>query len=284
MASWTLTYHCPDTPGIQSSVSTYVFEAGGFVEETKAHSDPDAQRYFSRIGFRAVDDGSFDLAAFRSGFEDIADRFQMDWALHDANEKLTTVVAVSKFGHCLNDILHRWKNGALPINIKAVISNHTAMEEMANWYGLPYHHVPVSKQTKMESETEFYRLVQSYDAKLIVLARYMQILSDGLVAKLSGRCINIHHSFLPSFKGARPYHQAYRRGVKIIGATAHYVTADLDEGPIIEQDVERVDHSLAADQLVEVGRDIEARVLSRAINWHASNRVVLNGNKTVVLK
>ena len=284
MSSWTLTYHCPDVAGIQSSVSTYVFDAGGFIEETKAHSDPDAKRYFSRIGFRDADDGSFDVDAFKSGFADVAKRFSMDWSFVDSKKRLPTIIAVSKFGHCLNDILHRWKSGTLPIDIKAIISNHTTMQEMATWYGIPYHHIPITKQTKLESETEFYQLTKSYDAELVVLARYMQILSDGLAAKLSGRCINIHHSFLPSFKGARPYHQAHKRGVKLIGATAHYVTTDLDEGPIIEQDAERVDHSLTAKQLIEAGRDIEARVLSRAVKWHASNRVILNGDKTIVFK
>lgn len=284
MSSWTLTYHCPDVPGIQSAVSTYIFEAGGFIEETKAHSDPDAERYFSRIGFRSAENGGFSPEAFKSGFAAIAEKFEMDWTFVDAERRLPTVIAVSKFGHCLNDLLHRWKIGALPIDIKAIISNHNSMKEMAAWYEIPYHHVPISKQTKLESETEFYRLTKTYDAELVVLARYMQILSDGLAAKLSGCCINIHHSFLPSFKGARPYHQAHRRGVKLIGATAHYVTADLDEGPIIEQDVERVDHSLTAEQLVDAGRDIEARVLSRAVRWHASNRIILNGDKTIVFK
>ncbi len=284
MRSWTLTYHCPDVAGIQSAVSTYVYKAGGFIEETKAYSDPDAGRYFSRIGFRAADDSEFDVDGFKSGFSELAEQFDMNWTFVDAEKRIATIIAVSKSGHCLNDLLHRWKSGALPIDIKAIISNHNMMAEMAAWYGIPFHHVPITKQTKLESETEFYQLTKSYDAELIVLARYMQILSDGLAAKLSGRCINIHHSFLPSFKGARPYHQAHQRGVKLIGATAHYVTTDLDEGPIIEQDVERVDHSLKATELVESGRDIEARVLSRAVKWHASNRVILNGDKTVVFK
>ncbi|MEL6369669.1 MAG: formyltetrahydrofolate deformylase [Pseudomonadota bacterium] len=282
MPSWTLTYHCPDVAGIQSAVSTFVFEAGGFIEETKAHSDPDAARYFARLSFRGANADGFDIDAFKEGFRDLADRFSMAWSLVDAGRRIPTIVAVSKFGHCLNDLLHRWKNGALPIDIRGIISNHDTMGEMAAWYGLPYHHVPITKQTKMEGEAAFYDLTKSYGAELVVLARYMQILSDGLAAKLSGRCINIHHSFLPSFKGAKPYHQAHQRGVKLIGATAHYVTANLDEGPIIEQDVERVDHSLSASELVEAGLDIEARVLSRAVKWHASNRVILNGDKTIV--
>ncbi len=282
--SWILTYFCTDVAGIQSAVSTFIYEAGGFIEESKAHSDPAANRFFSRIVFRSGSDGAFDFEGFEKGFGELADKFEMEWSVVDADRRASAVIAVSKFGHCLNDLLHRWKNGALPIDIRAIISNHEAMREMSEWYGIPYHYIPISKQTKLESETEFYRITKEYDAELVVLARYMQILSDGLAAKLSGRCINIHHSFLPSFKGAKPYHQAHERGVKLIGATAHYVTTDLDEGPIIEQDVERVDHSLAPNQLVEVGRDIEARVLSRAVKWHASNRVILNGDKTIVFK
>ncbi|MEM8985504.1 MAG: formyltetrahydrofolate deformylase [Pseudomonadota bacterium] len=284
MKSWVLTYFCPDAAGIQSAVSTYIYKVGGFIEETKSHSDIEAGRFFSRMVFRSSEGVDFDIDAFKDGIAALADPFKMEWSIVDANERIPTVIAVSKFGHCLNDLLHRWKNDALPIDIKAIISNHENMREMAEWHGIPYYHVPISKETKLESETEFYQITKEHGAELVVLARYMQILSDGLTAKLSGRCINIHHSFLPSFKGAKPYHQAHKRGVKLIGATAHYVTSDLDEGPIIEQDVERVDHSLAPDQLVEVGKDIEARVLSRAVKWHASHRVILNGDKTIVFK
>ncbi len=284
MNSWILVYSCPDVPGIQSAVSTYLYERNGFIEESTAYSDPEIGRFFSRVVFRPDCENDFDSDAFEAGFLDIAERFGMQWTLSRADARPATVIAVSKFGHCLNDLLHRWKNGSLPIDIKAIISNHEAMRELAEWYGIPYHCILVSKQTKLESEASFYQKIESYNADLVILARYMQILSDGLAAKLSGRCINIHHSFLPSFKGAKPYHQAHRRGVKLIGATAHYVTSDLDEGPVIEQDVERVDHSMTADQLVEIGSTIEARVLSRAVKWHAERRVILNKNKTIVFK
>ncbi|MEM8937526.1 MAG: formyltetrahydrofolate deformylase [Pseudomonadota bacterium] len=284
MQSWVLNYSCPDISGIQSAVSTYLFEQGGFIEEIKAYSDPDTKQFISRIVFRFEGDAPVPIEDFKSGFNAVAERLQMSWSVTDQNYRPATVIAVSKFGHCLNDLLHRWKNGALPIDIKAIISNHETMRPISEWFGIPYHHIPISKQTKLESETEFYKTVEEYDTELVILARYMQILSDGLAAKLSGRCINIHHSFLPSFKGAKPYHQAHDRGVKLIGATAHYVTSDLDEGPIIEQDVERVDHEATADQLVQIGSSIEARVLSRAVQWHAEKRVFLNQNKTVVFK
>ncbi|MGD2133922.1 MAG: formyltetrahydrofolate deformylase [Maricaulaceae bacterium] len=282
---WILKYACPDVAGLQAAVTTLLFEHGAFVEEVAAYSDPDTTTFFSRIVFRSTNaDAPLDIVAVRAAYEPVAERFEMDWDLVDAAAKMKVVIAASQSGHCLNDLLHRWASGGLPIEIKAVVSNHEALREMTEWRGLPFHHVPITKQTKLEAETEFYRLVQSYDAELVVLARYMQVLSDGLAAKLAGRCINIHHSFLPGFKGARPYHQAHRRGVKIIGATAHYVTSELDEGPIIEQDVERVDHALSPSQLMEVGQDIERRVLARAVKWHATHRILLNGARTVVFK
>ena len=225
-----------------------------------------------------------DIEAFKRDLAVEGEPFQINWSLTSAEEKVPTVIAVSKFGHCLNDLLHRWRIGALPIDIRAIVSNHDTMRPMAEFYDIPYHHIPVTKQTKMESEAQFLNVVNEVGGELVVLARYMQILSDGLSAKWSGRCINIHHSFLPSFKGAKPYHQAFQRGVKLIGATAHYVTSDLDEGPIIEQDVERIDHSQTPTLLVEQGSDIEARVLSRAVKWHASRRVVMIGHRTIVLR
>lgn len=282
---WTFTYSCPDVAGVQSAVSTFIYEQGGFIEESRAHSEHESNRFYSRIVFRTSEQNAITEQDFEAGFKSIADKFEIKSQLNKAETKIPTVIAVSKFGHCLNDLLHRWKGGDLPIDIKAIVSNHENMREMAEWYGLPYHYIPVTKDTKPEAEAQFYKTVTDYGAELVVLARYMQILSDDLSAKLSGKCINIHHSFLPSFKGAKPYHQAHQRGVKIIGATAHYVTADLDEGPIIEQDVERIDHSYTADELVEIGRDIEARVLARAVKWHASKRVIMNGgNKTIVFK
>ena len=282
--SWILLFTCPDAPGIQAFVSTFIHQKGGFIDEAVAHSDQETGQFSSRIVFRAADATPLDIDAFKLDLAKEAERFDMNWSVTSSGEKMPTVIAVSKFGHCLNDLLHRWKIGALPIDIRAIVSNHDTMRSMAEFYGLPFHHIPITKQTKMESEAEFLKVVEQAGGELVVLARYMQILSDGLSAKWSGRCINIHHSFLPSFKGAKPYHQAYQRGVKLIGATAHYVTTDLDEGPIIEQDVERVDHSQTPALLVEQGRDIEARVLSRAVKWHASRRVVMLGQRTIVLR
>jgi formyltetrahydrofolate deformylase len=282
--SWILLFTCPDAPGIQAFVSTFIHEKGGFIDDVVAHSDREMDKFSTRIVFRAAGRKALDIEAFRADFATEAAKFKMDWSLTSSDEKMPAVIAVSKFGHCLNDLLHRWKIGSLPIEIRAIVSNHETMRSMAEFYDIPYHHIPITKQTKMESEAEFLKVVEEAGAELVVLARYMQILSDGLSAKWSGRCINIHHSFLPSFKGAKPYHQAFQRGVKLIGATAHYVTTDLDEGPIIEQDVERVDHSQPPAFLVEQGRDIEARVLSRAVKWHASRRVVMLGQRTIVLK
>jgi formyltetrahydrofolate deformylase len=206
----------------------------------------------------------------------------MDWQIHRAEEKMRVILMVSKFGHCLNDLLFRSRIGALPVEIAAVVSNHTDFEELVASYGVPFHHIPVTKDTKPQAEERLLRLVEEEHVELVVLARYMQVLSDHLCKSLSGRIINIHHSFLPSFKGAKPYHQAYARGVKLIGATAHYVTADLDEGPIIEQEVERVGHQVTPEQLVAVGRDVECQALARAVKWHGEHRVLLNGRRTVV--
>jgi formyltetrahydrofolate deformylase len=222
------------------------------------------------------------LESLRKGFDLIARRFNMEWELFDASIKPKVLIAVSKFGHCLYDLLHRWRSGILPVDIVGVVSNHDDMRSFVEWSGIPYFHLPVTKDTKAEQETAFLGLVKDLDVDLVVLARYMQILSPDLCRALSGRCINIHHSFLPSFKGAKPYHQAFERGVKIIGATAHYVTTDLDEGPIIEQGVQRVDHGDTPDDLVEIGRDVECNVLARAVLWHVERRIVVNGRKTVV--
>ena len=283
-SSWILLFSCPDVAGVQAFVANFVFEQGGFIDEVKAHSDAESGLFVSRIEFHAENAETFNIAKVRKAFASEAKKFGMDWSITPTNEKVPTVIAVSKSGHCLNDLLHRWKIGALPIDIRAIVSNHQDMRAMADFYSLPYHHIPISKETKMESEAAFLNVIPETGAELTILARYMQVLSDGFAAKLSRKCINIHHSFLPSFKGAKPYHQAYQRGVKLIGATAHYVTSDLDEGPIIEQDVERVNHSQTPAQLVEQGRDIEARVLSRAVKWHAMRRVVMIGSRTVVLQ
>ena len=214
----------------------------------------------------------------------MAEENRITWRLHDATTPTRTLIMVSKFGHCLNDLLFRASAGALNIDIPAIVSNHRAMEPLADNYGIPFHHVPVTPQTKSEAEARLMELVEELDIDLVVLARYMQILSDDLCKRLDGRAINIHHSFLPSFKGARPYVQAHERGVKLVGATAHYVTPDLDEGPIIEQDVVRVDHSRDPDELVTMGRDVEAQVLARAVAWHSESRVLVNGNRTVVFR
>ena len=279
-----LTFSCPDVAGIQAAVTTSLFEAGAFIEEDASYGDPETKRFFGRMVVRASDGASFAEADIAAKFAPIGERFGMDWRLSDASRACPTVIAVSRFGHSLNDLLHRWSTGALKIDIRAVISNHEEMRPLVEWYGLPYHHLPVSAATKAAQEAAFYQVVEEAGAELVVLARYMQVLSDDLSEKLAGRCINIHHSFLPSFKGARPYHQAHKRGVKIIGATAHYVTANLDEGPIIEQGIERVDHTMSGDDLVNIGRDIECTVLARAVKWHAERRILMNGQRTVVFR
>lgn len=222
------------------------------------------------------------MATLRDGFKPIVHRFSMDWDIYSLSDKPKVLIAVSKFGHCLNELLYRWRSGLLPVDIACVMSNHEDMRSLVEWSGIPYVYLPVTKDNKAEQEAQFLGLIDEHKVDLVVLARYMQILSDELSARVSGKCINIHHSFLPSFKGAKPYHQAHARGVKIIGATAHYVTSDLDEGPIIEQDVQRVHHGLTPEQLVAIGQDIEARVLARAVTWHAERRVIINGAKTVV--
>ena len=279
-----LTLACPDVAGLVSAVTTFLFQSGAFVVESADYGDPDTGLFFMRTVFRGDDATELSIDVLRAAFEPLARRFKMTWAMEPAERKMPTVIAVSKFGHCLHDLLHRWQSGLLPIDIKAVVSNHDDMRRIVEWYGLPYHHLPVTAATKAEQEAQFIKVVEDSQAELVVLARYMQILSEDLVSKLSGRCINIHHSFLPSFKGAKPYHQAHARGVKIIGATAHYVTADLDEGPIIEQSVERVDHRARPEDLVAMGQDIETVVLARAVTWHAQRRVLMNGRRTIILR
>jgi formyltetrahydrofolate deformylase len=231
----------------------------------------------------AAEDKDAYLDRFRAEFAAVGGRFGMDWVLRDRLERRRVMILVSRFDHCMVDLLYRWRNGELPMEITAIVANHPRETYAGvDFSGIRFHHLPVTKQTKMEQETELWDLVRETSADLVVLARYMQVLSDGLTAKLNGRCINIHHSFLPGFKGAKPYHQAHERGVKLIGATAHYVTSDLDEGPIIEQDVERISHGDTPDDLVRKGRDIERRVLARAVRYHLDGRVILNGGKTVV--
>ena len=276
-----LKFSCNDQPGIVASVAS-LFSLQGFnIRESSQFEDSSSKRFFMRTVLESVE-GPKDLDRVASAFRSVAERYDMNWTLRDANKKSKVLIAVSQWGHCLNNLLNSWKNGSLPIEIVGVVSNHKDMQSLTEWYDLPFHHLPITRETKPQQEAQILQLIEDCDADLLVLARYMQILSDDMCQKLEGRAINIHHSFLPGFKGAKPYHQAYDRGVKLIGATAHYVTADLDEGPIIEQSVERVTHASPPEELVEMGRDIEAVTLQRAVRWHAENRVLLNGNKTVV--
>ncbi|QUD90454.1 formyltetrahydrofolate deformylase [Phenylobacterium montanum] len=273
---------CPDRKGVVAAVSGYLADNDASILESNHFNDSIEDMFYMRTVFRADGPGMPSLDKLRQGFEIIADRFHMEWAFHDASIKPRVLLAVSKFGHCLYDLMHRWKSGLLPVEIVGVMSNHDDMRSFVEWNGVPYFHLPITKDTKAAQEAQFLGLVEELRADLVVLARYMQILSPDLCAQLSGRCINIHHSFLPSFKGAKPYHQAWDRGVKLIGATAHYVTTDLDEGPIIEQGAQRVDHRQTPDDLVAIGRDVECSVLARAVTWHVEHRVIVNGHKTVV--
>jgi len=276
-----LKFSCDDQPGIVASVAS-LFSLQGFnIRESSQFEDVDAKRFFMRTLLESVE-GPKSLHDVHSAFQSVADRYRMDWTLTDSTKRTKVLIAVSQWGHCLNNLLNSFKRGTLPVDIVGVVSNHEDMRKLTDWYDVPYHYLPVSKETKAEQENQILTLMDESGAELLVLARYMQILSNNLCEKLAGRAINIHHSFLPGFKGAKPYHQAYDRGVKLIGATAHYVTAELDEGPIIEQEVERVSHANSPEELVEMGRDSEAVVLQRAVRWHAEHRVLLNGKKTVV--
>ena len=280
-AAYILTLSCPDRPGIVHAVSGFLLERGGNIEEAAQYNDHDTGLFFMRVRFACGQLTQDDLSAQLRQF---AEGFQMQWQLHACDERMKTVIFVSREGHCLNDLLFRWKSGLLPLDIRAIISNHRDFYQLAASYNVPFHHIPMTAATKAQAEARQMEVIEAEGAKLVVLARYMQILSDDLCRKLSGRAINIHHSFLPSFKGAKPYYQAHDRGVKLIGATAHYVTADLDEGPIIEQDVARVDHSYTVENLTATGRDTESMVLARAVKWHSEHRVLLNGHRTVIFK
>ncbi len=274
---------CPDQPGIVHAVSGFLVEHGGNILESQQFYDRLNGRFFMRIDFTMS--GSETTAdSLRTDFSDVARRFEMTFEIWGARVPYRTLIMVSKQLHCLNDLLFRHSSGALQIDIPLVVSNHPDAEPLVRSYGIDFRHVPVTPETKTEAEAELMSLHAELGIDLVVLARYMQVLSDSVCRQLSGQAINIHHSFLPSFKGARPYHQAFDRGVKLIGATAHYVTADLDEGPIIEQDVIRVDHGHNQQQLTGAGRDVEAQVLSRAVRWHSESRVLLNGNRTVVFR
>jgi formyltetrahydrofolate deformylase len=281
-AEFVLTLSCPDRPGIVHAVSGFLVERGANIVESQQFGDRLTDRFFMRIAF--VTEAAAEAGDLREAFGRVAGPFDMAFELWAATAPYRTLIMVSKHLHCLNDLLFRASTGALQIEIPAIVSNHPDAGALARSYGIDFHHVPVTPDTKAEAEARLMQLVDETGAHLVVLARYMQVLSDDLCRRLSGRAINIHHSFLPSFKGARPYHQAFDRGVKLVGATAHYVTGDLDEGPIIEQDVLRVDHGYDQDQLVSAGRDVEAQVLSRAVRWHSESRVLLNGERTVVFR
>jgi len=279
--AYILTLSCPDRPGIVHAVSGFLLERGGNIEEAAQYNDHDTGLFFMRVRFAC---GQLTHDDLRTQLKMFAEGFQMDWKLHASSQPMKTVIFVSREGHCLNDLLFRWKSGLLPLDIRAIVSNHREFYQLAASYNVPFHHIPISAATKAQSEARQLEVIEAEGADLVVLARYMQILSNDLCRKLSGRAINIHHSFLPSFKGAKPYYQAHDRGVKLIGATAHYVTADLDEGPIIEQDVARVDHSYSVEDLTATGRDTESMVLARAVKWHSEHRVLLNGHRTVIFK
>ena len=277
---WVLSLSCPDRAGIVHAVSGVLAEHGGNITESQQFGDPDTGLFFMRVEVASA----APRASLEAAVGALAERFSMTWKLDIAGRRMRTIVMVSKAAHCVNDLLFRERAGTLPVDIVAVVGNHPTLQDLASFYGKRFVHIPVAAATKPAAESELLALVEELDVELVVLARYMQILSPELSAALRGRAINIHHSFLPSFKGARPYFQAHDRGVKLIGATAHYVTADLDEGPIIEQDVERISHSDTPEDLIRKGRDIERRVLARAIAFHLDGRVLVNGPRTVVFR
>jgi formyltetrahydrofolate deformylase len=282
--SWILTLTCDDRVGIVAGVSGFLAERDGFILDSQQYADLETGRFFMRVAFQAGGPGFVaDDAALAEAFAPVAARFALDWRLTRSGDLPRVLIAVSKGSHCLNDLLHRWRTGALGVEIAGVVSNHPTLAPLVEWHGLPFRHLPVGDD-RAAQEAGILAMVDALGADYLVLARYMQVLSDDLAGRLAGRCINIHHSFLPGFKGAQPYHRAHDRGVKLIGATAHFVTADLDEGPIIEQAVERVDHRASVDDLIRIGRDIEAQVLARAVTWVGERRVFLNGGKTVIFR
>ncbi|MGA0572194.1 formyltetrahydrofolate deformylase [Variovorax sp. VNK109] len=280
--TYVLTLSCNDRVGIVAAVSGFLASRGANISEAAQYNDASTGLFFMRVQFSTKGEDSLD--ALRASFNAVAEPMEMEWELSEHGRRMPTVLMVSRLGHCLNDLLFRHRTGQLPLEIRAIVSNHRDFYQLAAAHDIPFHHVPVTAATRSAAEGRLLEIVESTQAELVVLARYMQILSDDLCRSLAGRAINIHHSFLPSFKGARPYQQAFDRGVKLIGATAHYVTAELDEGPIIEQDVARADHSMQPEALTAMGRDIESAVLARAVTWHAQRRVLPNGHKTVVFR
>ena len=274
-----LTLTCPNKPGIVAAVSTYIFQTGGDIEEAQQFDDKASKRFFMRVSFSCPTDGN----TLRSGFAEIAKRFELTWNLRAVKDLKRVLIMASKLDHCLVDLLYRWRIGELPMIICGIVSNHPQeVYASIDFADIPFHHLPVTPETKPAQETKLLEIMADSKVDMVILARYMQILSDDLSTKLSGRCINVHHSFLPSFKGAKPYHQAHARGIKLIGATSHFVTSDLDEGPIIEQDVTRVTHGDTPDDLVRKGRDLERTVLSRALRYYLHDRVLINGTTSVV--
>ncbi|WP_028103949.1 formyltetrahydrofolate deformylase [Pseudoduganella violaceinigra] len=282
-----LTLSCHDQRGIVHRVSGFLAEHGCNIIDSAQFGDAETQRFFMRVHF-AREDAAFSDALLREDFAKVAADMGMEWALHDAHAKPRVMLLVSKIGHCLNDLLFRYKSGLLPVEIPAIVSNHMDFYQLAASYNIPFHHLPLAagapESAKLAQEARIAELMETHQVDLVVLARYMQILSPSMCERLKGKAINIHHSFLPSFKGAKPYAQAHKRGVKLIGATAHFVTGDLDEGPIIEQDVERVDHAMDSDALTAIGRDVECVVLARAVKWFVEHRILLNGDRTVIFK
>ncbi len=283
--SFILTTSCPDTTGVVAAVAGFLAAHDCLITEAQHYDDPYTVTSFMRTVFHDNGKGAPSIEALDREFaSSVGAQFKMTWRFHPVQRKCRAVLAVSKHGHCLNSMLHRWSTGTLPIEVVAVVSNHQDLRSLTEWHGIPFHYLPLIDGRKLEQERRIVELFEKVDGELLVLARYMQILSADACGYFAGRAINIHHSFLPGFKGAKAYHQAHARGVKLIGATAHYVTTDLDEGPIIEQEVARVDHTMAPEELVSIGSDLESVVLNRAVKWHAERRVFANGNKTVVLR
>jgi formyltetrahydrofolate deformylase len=282
--TFVLTLSCPNKPGIVAAVATYLYDSGSNILDAQQFDDVPTDAFFMRVVFNRLDD-ALAISVIMERFVAVAERFGMDWSIRDRSERRRVMLLASKTDHCLADLLYRWRTGELHMEVSAIVSNHPqGVYGHLDFGGIPFHHLPVTENTKLEQESRIWKLICDTNTDLVVLARYMQILSDDLAAKLAGRAINIHHSFLPGFKGAKPYHQAFNRGVKLIGATAHYVTSELDEGPIIEQDVEVISHRDMPEDLIRKGRDIERRVLARAVRHHLEGRVILNGHKTVVFK
>ncbi|MDV8149171.1 MULTISPECIES: formyltetrahydrofolate deformylase [Arthrobacter] len=277
-SAYVLTLSCPDRPGIVHAVAGALLVAGCNITDSQQYGSQDTGTFFMRVEATTT----IPQADVHAALEPVAEAFGMQWSLDPVGRRIRTLLMASKSAHCLNDLLFLQRSGTLPIEIPAIVSNHEDLAGLAEFYGIPFHYIPVTPDTKVQAEDELRKIIAEEDIELTVLARYMQILSNELCTELTGKAINIHHSFLPSFKGAKPYHQAHARGVKLIGATAHYVTAALDEGPIIEQEVIRVDHRRTAEQFVQMGRDVEGRTLAQAVQWHAEHRVLLDGNRTVV--